>query len=181
MSSAKTSVNVSMHMKRMFFDRPAVIRSIEPGKLKVLRTHAGAIRKTARRSMKRVSKAAKKKSLRLRQESITRGDKVFRDPTVSRPGRPPKIHTEGKFSPKLILFGYDKTNDVVIVGPVRTNSLHNAVQTLEHGGRVPVYMGSRRKRRLVKSVFVKARPFMRPAEEELRPTFQAKWANIQQT
>lgn len=180
MLSARNSFQVGMRMKRMFFDNPAVIRSIEPGKLKVLRTHAGAIRKTARRSMRRVSKAAKAKARKKREEAMKRGDRVFRDPNVSKPGKPPKIHTEGRFNPKFILFGYDRNTDSVVVGPVRTNSRHNAVETLEHGGRVPIYMGSRRKRRLVKTVYIKARPFMRPAEEKMRPKFEAAWAAIQQ-
>lgn len=180
MSSAKLSFNVNMRMKQMFFDRPAVIRSIEPGKLRVLRTHAGSIRKTARRSMKRVSKAAKKKAARLRAEAIQRGDRTFRDPTVSKPGQPPKIHTEGDFNPKRILFGYDTNTDSVVVGPIRTNSRHNAVETLEHGGSVPIYMGRRRKRKLIKTVYIRARPFMGPAEEEMRPEFEAAWADIQQ-
>lgn len=180
MSSARISFNVSMRMKQMFFDRPAVYRSIEPGKLRVLRTHAGSIRKTARRSMKRVSKAAKAKLKKKRAEAMERGDRVFRDPTVSKPGQPPKIHTDGDFNPKRILFGYDTNSDSVVVGPVRTNSRHNAVETLEHGGNVPIYMGRRRKRKLIKTVYVRARPFMRPAEEKMRPGFQAEWADIQQ-
>jgi len=180
MSSARTSFNVGMRMKQMFFDRPAVIRSIEPGKLRVLRTHAGSIRKTARRSMKRVTKAAKAKARKLRTEAMQRGDRAFHDPTVSKPGQPPKIHTEGDFNPKKILFGYDTNSDSVVVGPVRTNSRHNAVETLEKGGNVPIYMGRRRKRKLIKTVYVRARPFMRPAEELMRPDFESAWADIQQ-
>ena len=179
MPAGSGSFGVDMRIKRMFFDRPYVYRSIEPGKLKALRKHAGRIRLYARRSMRRVSKAAAKKAAIKRKEALRRGDKSFIDPTVSRPGKPPKIHTQGNFNPKFILFGYDPNRDVVVVGPVRTTTVHNAVKTLEKGGRVPIYMGRKRRRRLVKTVFIRERPFMRPAEEATRGQWQADWAKIQ--
>lgn len=181
MPSGSNSFGVDMRIKRMFFDRPYVYRSIEPGKLKALRKHAGRIRLYARRSMRRVSKAAARKAAIKRKEAMDRGDRAFHDPTVSRPGHPPKIHTEGNFNPKFILFGYDPNRDVVVVGPVRTNSRHNAVESLEKGGRVPIYMGRKNRRRLIKTVFIRARPFMRPAEEATRGEWQADWAKIQHT
>lgn len=163
----------------MFFTEPTVMRSIEKGKLAALKHQAGRVRTFARRSMRRVSKAAARKAALKRKEAEERGDRTFHDPTVSRPGHPPKIHTEGRFNPKFILFGYDPNRDVVVVGPVRTNSAHNAVRTLEHGGRAPIYMGRKRKRRLIKTVFIRARPFMRPAEEHAREDWEGDWADIQ--
>ena len=179
MPSGSSSFGVDMRIKRMFLDRPYVYRSISKGKLAALKHQAGRIRTIARRSMRRVSKAAARKAAIKRKEAMDRGDRAFRDPTVSRPGHPPKIHTEGNFNPKFILFGYDPNRDVVVVGPVRTNSRHNAVKSLEKGGRVPIYMGRKNRRRLIKTVFVRARPFMEPAEKIAREDWEGDWANIQ--
>jgi hypothetical protein len=89
------------------------------------------------------------------------------------PGKPPYSH-EGSLR-KLILFGYDRASDSVVVGPVGF-AKSTAPKALEHGGEAVVH--TRRKGRLVsRKVKIAARPFMAPALEKERPKLPLLWRN----
>jgi hypothetical protein len=137
-----------MRIKDMFFDRHVVMRAMDSAKRKVL-SQAGAFIRTAAKS-----------SIRKRKGTAP-------------PGKPPNSH-EGSLR-KLILFGYDRASDSVVIGPVGF-ARSTAPKALEHGGETVVH--SRRKGRLVsRKVKIAARPFMAPALEKERPKLPLLWRN----
>jgi len=171
-------LGLSMKMTELFFDRPAVLAAIDKQRAKALRRSGGRVRKIARRSMRRVSKSKQRKAREARIKALRAGQRTWTDPSISKPGSPPNIHARGKFSPKLILFAYDPSTKSVVTGPVRGNTSHNVVEALERGGNVPVYTGTRRNRRMLKTEHIAARPFMRPALEKAQDDMAADWAGI---
>ncbi len=139
---------ITMRIKDLFFDRAAVARAVDGTKRKVL-SKAGAFIRTAART-----------SIRKRKKSAP-------------PGSPPHSH-EGSLR-RLILFGYDRAADSVVVGPVGVKK-SVAPKTLEHGGRTMVR--SRRGGRLMsRNVRIAARPFMAPALDRERPQLPQLWRN----
>jgi hypothetical protein len=139
-----------MRIKDMFFDRAAVVRAVDGAKRKVL-SKAGAFIRTAART-----------SIRKRKGSAPAG-------------KPPHSH-EGSLR-RLILFGYDKTADSVVVGPVGFKKSDPPVpNVLEHGGDTVVFR--RRGGRLTsQKVKIAARPYMAPALERERPKLPLLWRN----
>jgi hypothetical protein len=139
---------ITVRIKDMFFDRLVVMRAMDSAKRTVL-SRAGAFIRTAAKT-----------SLRKRQGTAP-------------PGKPPYSH-EGSLR-KLILFGYDRATDSVVVGPVGF-AKSTAPRALEHGGETVVHQ--RRGRRLVsRKIRIAARPFMAPALEKERPKLPLLWRN----
>ncbi|HRQ11533.1 MAG TPA: hypothetical protein PLG36_10955 [Trueperaceae bacterium] len=139
---------ITMRVKDMFFDRHVVMRAMDSGKRKVLSQAGAYIRTTARTSIRKRKGTAP-------------------------PGKPPHSH-EGSLR-KLILFGYDRTSDSVVVGPVGFVK-STTPRALEHGGETLVHQ--RRGGRLVsRKVRIAARPFMAPALEKERPKLPLLWRN----
>lgn len=139
---------ITMRIKDMFFDRHVVMRAMDSAKRKVL-SQAGAFIRTAAKT-----------SIRKRKGTAP-------------PGKPPYSH-EGSLR-KLILFGYDRASDSVVVGPVGF-AKSTAPKALEHGGEMVVHQ--RRGGRLVsRKVKIAARPFMAPALEKERPKLPVLWRN----
>jgi hypothetical protein len=137
-----------MRIKDSFFDRHVVIAAVDKAKLKVL-SRAGAFIRTAART-----------SIRRRRGSAP-------------PGKPPHSH-EGSLR-KLILFGYDRGSDSVVVGPVGFRN-SEAPAALERGGVTTVYR--RKNGRLIgERVRIEARPYMGPALDRERPKLPALWRN----
>lgn len=139
---------ITMRIKDVFFDRAAVTRSVDAAKRRVL-SKAGAFIRTAART-----------SIRKRKGSAP-------------PGKPPHSH-EGSLR-RLILFGYDRANESVVVGPVGfKNSV--APRALEHGG-TTVVLSRQRGRLQTRKVRIAARPYMAPALERERPKLPLLWRN----
>ena len=139
---------ITMRIKDMFFDRATVIRAVDGTKRKVL-SKAGAFIRTAART-----------SIRKRKASAPAG-------------KPPHSH-EGSLR-RLILFGYDRAADSVVVGPVGFKK-SVAPNVLEYGGETVVL--SRRGGRLTsRKVKVAPRPHMAPALEKERPKLPLLWRN----
>ncbi|MFO0491761.1 MAG: hypothetical protein ACK51T_04935, partial [bacterium] len=91
------------------------------------------------------------------------------------PWAPPHSH-EGSLR-RLILFGYDKPNDSVVIGPVGfKKSDPPAPNVLEHGGDTVVL---RRRGGNLTSLKVKIapRPYMAPALEKERSKLPLLWRN----
>ena len=79
---------------------------------------------------------------------------------------------------RFIFFAYEPRRRSVIIGPVRLNQkIGDAPAALEHGGRSQVASGSRRRKRRVRTVTIRPRPYMGPAFEAERPKLPAMWAN----
>lgn len=174
---AKKSFGVDMRIKKMFFDRAKVIQAVDAPKRRILSRHAGAIRKIARRSMKRVSAAAKRRRGKHYREYLQGKRKTVKDQTISRPGKPPKIHTSGDNNPKKILYGFDSQRGAVIVGPVKFNKPGNALEALEHGGRT-TYFARSTAGPVRSTAVIQARPFMRPALAKELPNMQRQWKDV---
>ena len=139
---------ITMRIKDMFFDRATVIRAVDGAKRAVL-SKAGAFIRTAART-----------SIRKRRASAPAG-------------KPPHSH-EGSLR-RLILFGYDKAADSVVVGPVGFKK-STAPSVLEYGGDTVVL--SRRGGRLTsRKVKIAPRPYMAPALEKERPKLPILWRN----
>jgi len=142
---------ITMRIKDMFFDRATVIRAVDGAKRTVL-GKAGAFIRTAART-----------SIRKRKASAPAG-------------KPPYSH-EGSLR-RLILFGYDRAAESVVVGPVgfKKSTPHPAPNVLEYGGETVVL--SRRGGKLTsRKVKIAARPFMAPALERERPKLPLLWRN----
>jgi len=139
---------IEMRIKSLFFDRQKVVRAVDKAKRAVL-SKAGAFIRTAART-----------SIRKRKGSAP-------------PGSPPHSHVG--LLRRFILFGYDRTSDSVVVGPVKLNKPTEAPRVLEHGGTTTVTKFSRGRRRK-RRVRIKARPFMGRALEKERPKLPKLWA-----
>ena len=142
---------ITMRIKDMFFDRHVVIAAVDNAKRKVL-SKAGAFIRTAAKT-----------SIRKRKGSAP-------------PGAPPHSH-EGSLR-RLILFGYDKPNDSVIVGPVGFKK-SEAPSVLEYGGETVVLrrVGGRGGKLTSQKVKIAPRPYMVPALEKERPKLPLLWRN----
>lgn len=149
---------------KFFFDRPHVARRIRKGTRRQLGYAGGMTRKIARRSIRPATKKAK----RQRAKNLGRG--IRKNPTISKPGKPPKQHTKGRRNLKLILYAFDPGSDSLIVGPLRFKSQGGppVPALLERGGT------ARRKGRMVR---YRARPFMQPALEKAAPKFPDLFKN----
>lgn len=162
---------LSLKVTESFFDRPQVAAKIDRATRESLRKAGSFTRTTARRSIKPAGKRAR------RARRAARGQRQP-DPTISRPGQPPRLHTRSGQNLRLILFGFDPTRSSVIVGPVLFKTEHGTriTSALEHGGPSFTRVGSRRNRRTVRTT-VRARPFMGPALKKETPRFPSLWAN----
>ena len=139
---------ITMRIKDSFFDRHVVMTAMGNAKRKVL-SKAGAFIRTAAKT-----------SIRKRKKSAP-------------PGSPPHSH-EGSLR-RLILFGYDRSTDSVVVGPVGFKK-STAPNVLEHGGDA-VVLARRGGRLTSRKVKIAPRPYMAPALEKERPQLPLLWRN----
>lgn len=139
---------ITFDIRSLFFDRGAVTRAVDKAKRAVLSKAGAFIRTTARHS------------IRTRKGSAP-------------PGKPPHSH-KGTLR-RLIFFGYDRSSDSVVVGPVGFRR-STAPNVLEFGGKATLVR--RRRGRLVRQrASYDARPFMGPALAKERPRLPSRWAN----
>jgi phage gpG-like protein len=151
---------VSMRLKDVFFDRPAVRNALKAPTKKALSKAGAFIQRRARSSMRRKSAAIRRK-----------GKIVgFRERTPSPAGSPPFAWSRDKFATlKNILFGYDENRESVIVGPVGFG--RKEVPALHEFGGTAKRTRIKFRRRGGRNVPIKehytarypARPFMGPA------------------
>ena len=138
-----------MRIKKLFFDRRAVIDAVSRAKRKVL-SRMGAFIRTAARS-----------SIRKRKG-------------VSAPGSPPHSHTG--LLKRFIFFGYDPQTDSVVIGPAKLNKGGEAPHVLEFGGTTVVekrrLSGKHERRR----VNIRPRPYMGPALQKEQSKLPPMWA-----
>ncbi len=139
---------ITMQMKALFFDRPAVQRAVNKAKRAALSKAGAFIRTTARHSLRRRKGAAP-------------------------PGQPPHSHVG--LLKRFLFFAYEPASESVVIGPAKLNKPTEAPRVLEHGGKTLV---ERRRRGKVvrRRVTIEARPFMGPALEKERPKLPKRWA-----
>src|SRR5262245_52774098 len=104
-------MRLGFEVKRLFFDRKAVMNALDRGARRAL-SRAGAFIRTAARS-----------SIRSRR-------------TSSKPGAPPHSHTG--LLKRFLFFSYDSAQRSVVVGPAKLNRGSGAPKVLEHGGRATI-------------------------------------------
>ena len=85
---------IGFDIKRMFFDRQAVISKVDAATRRVLSRFGAFVRRSAKSSIRKRKKAAP-------------------------PGQPPSSHTG--LLKKFIFFGYDADRRSVVIGPTRLN------------------------------------------------------------
>ena len=139
---------IDIRVKQFFFDRPRVVAAVDRAKRKALSRGGAFIRQSAWTSIRKRKGSAP-------------------------PGKPPHSH-EGSLR-RLILFGYDRSTDSVVVGPVGfTRSA--APNVLEFGGKT-VIMRRVRGRIVRHRVKIAERPFMGPALQKEKSKLPKAWAN----
>lgn len=114
---------VEFSIRDMFFDRLAVQQRLDRAEVRELSKIGAFIRRRART-----------KILRRRKR-------------VSAPGEPPSVHTtDSRASLKNILFGYDRGEHSVAIGPVRLNQVNltdtgrvSIASLMEFGGHVNIH------------------------------------------
>lgn len=159
---------IDISIKSQFFDRPKVVAAVDKARRRALSRAGAYVRTSARTSIrKRKSYAA--------------------------PGNPPHSH-EGSLR-KMILFGYDRSSDSVVVGPVgfRRSVVPNL---LEFGGKVrntrrrvvrvgqpgrnergQFVLGQRKVIEAGEELNYEPRPYMAPALEREKGRIPKAWKN----
>lgn len=137
--------------KGLFFDRTVVLNATSRAERKVLSKFGAFVRTRARTSIR------KRKG-------------------PSEPGQPPSSHTG--LLKRNIFFVYDRSRHSVLIGPILLNQkIGDAPRALEEGGQSRVFTGRGRRRRLLRTVLIRARPYMKPAFERELPAVPALWQN----
>jgi hypothetical protein len=98
---------IDLKVKRLFFDRPAVLSKVDAATRRVLSKFGAFVRRTAKSSIRKRKKP-------------------------SPPGKPPSSHTG--LLKRLIFFGYDPNRRSVVIGPEPLRSTVEAPPLLEYGG-----------------------------------------------
>lgn len=129
---------VTLDIQKAFFDRRKIENQVD-------RAAKGALSKAGA-------------SVRREQRGL-----IKRRKSRSKPGNPPHAHRKGLYSPKTILFGYDRRSQSVVVGMVKLakSSVKGATpypELMEKGGTARIR--SRKSRRRVK---IAKRPSAKPA------------------
>lgn len=140
---------LQIYIKRgtMFFDRPAVVKSMDRARRRSLARAGGWIRQTARRSMRRA------------------GPKT----PPSSPGEPPRARA-GQIR-DLLFFGWDEGTRSVVIGPETFSARQSSYQATvlhEYGGTVRLRtrrsrVGGNAQSKDGDLVTFKPRPYMAPA------------------
>jgi len=136
---------IGFEIKRMFFDRQAVISKVDAATRRVLSRFGAFVRRSAKSSIRKRKKPAP-------------------------PGQPPSSHTG--LLKKFIFFGYDADRRSVVIGPTRLNQKGRgeAPPLLEYGGKATLVRRGKKKH-----VTYQARPYMGPAFEKEKPQLPAMW------
>jgi hypothetical protein len=136
---------IGFEIKRMFFDRQAVVSKVDAATRRVLSKFGAFVRRSAKSSIRKRKKPAP-------------------------PGQPPSSHTG--LLKKFIFFGYDAARQSVVIGPTRLNQKGRgeAPPLLEYGGKTTLKRGGKKRR-----VTYQARPYMGPAFEKEKPQLPAMW------
>lgn len=136
---------IGFEIKKLFFDRQAVISKVDAATRRVLSKFGAFVRRSAKSSIRKRKKPAP-------------------------PGQPPSSHTG--LLKKFIFFGYDADRRSVVIGPTRLNQKGRgeAPPLLEYGGKATLVRRGKKK-----YVTYQARPYMGPAFEKEKPQLPAMW------
>ena len=165
---------ITMRMKELFFDRPAVQKAMDKATRKAL-GRAGAFIRTRAKSSIRKAPYLRRKTRGKARSDLRRAS--------SKPGNPP--YSQVGTLKRFLFFAYDPASESVVVGPERITRSTDAPHTLEFGGRALVklkplpkwWRTPKKPRPLSKRVFIKKRPYMLPALKKEAPNLPKLWAN----
>jgi hypothetical protein len=110
---------IGFEIKKLFFDREAVVSKVDAATRKVLSKFGAFVRRTAKGSIRHRKAAAP-------------------------PGTPPSSHTG--LLRKFIFFGYEPDRRSVVIGPVRLRRGGDAPPLLEYGGEATLERRGKRER-----------------------------------
>ena len=142
--TARTAFGLRFDVKKWFFDRDCVMKFMDRKNRQALQEAGRRIRRVAQTSMRYVT------SRREQERKIGAGlrKRAARDPSVSRPGEPPRAIKPHPWIRKNLFYAFEPVAQSVVIGPVGFARGSGAPETLEFGGRARVRNKQRRKRRL---------------------------------
>ena len=145
--AARTAFGLRFDVKKWFFDRDHVTRFMDRKNRQALQEAGRRIRRVAQTSMRYVT------SRREQERKIAAGlrKRAAADPSVSRPGEPPRAIKPHPWIRKNLFYAFSPHEPVapsVVIGPVGFPRGSGAPETLEFGGRARVRNKQRRKRRM---------------------------------
>ena len=150
-----------------FFDRNAVMRRVNPAKLKYLRKASGTVRKVARNSIKKKGKSRKppKRKFKAGTNTFTDAYRRWLDEIENTPASPAgkAPFTHSGLLRDAILFSLERRREAAVIGPTR-DLVDDIGELHEFGG---VRFGKRYPKR----------PFMGPALEAVEPKLDDMWRN----
>ena len=151
-----------------FFDKPAVTHAVDGAARRVLSKFGAFVRRTARQSIR---KPRRKPVGELSESERRKYTKTgYRPFASSKPGDPPRTPT--KRLRKSILFGYDRAERSVSIGPAKFDS-KDVPGTIEHSGPTRLPGG--------RVANIEARPFMGPALDKEEPKLESMWRDSVRT
>lgn len=125
-------MKITFDTKRLFFDRPAIMRAVDRAAHRALNRAGGKLRLMAQRSMRYVSQPKKEGKRR----------------KTSAPGRPPRAVRPHPWIRKHLYYAWDPQKKSVLVGPALFGRRTGAPARLEKGGRVRIKNTRRKIRRV---------------------------------
>lgn len=153
---------VRAEVKKLFFDRAAVMKAISATQRRAFTRAGGFARKTAMRKIRPVGKSRTIVRQGLTAAEFAKQVRAERYRLASKPGQPPKSRTG--LLRRNIFFAFDPPNGVV-VGPARFPGGRQMIpRVLEEGGTV-----RRRARGGRVTTRIQARPYMAPTMREVQP------------
>jgi hypothetical protein len=142
--AARTAFGLRFDVKKWFFDRDRVTKLMDAKSRQALQEAGRRIRRVAQTSMRYVT------SRREQERKIAAGlrKRAAADPSVSRPGEPPRAIKPHPWIRKNLFYAFEPVAQSVVIGPVGFPRGSGAPEILEFGGRARMRNRQRRKRRL---------------------------------
>ena len=142
--AARTAFGLRFDVKKWFFDRDRVTKLMDRENRQALQEAGRRIRRVAQTSMRYVT------SRREQERKIAAGlrKRAAGDPSVSRPGEPPRAIKPHPWIRKNLFYAFEPVAQSVVIGPVGFARGSGAPETLEFGGRARVRNKQRRTRRM---------------------------------
>jgi hypothetical protein len=131
--------NLTFGAKRRFFDRAAVIRSVDAITRLALGKAGALVRMISQRSMRYVTSQREK----MRQVEAGERKRLTGESAPSAPGTPPHAVRPHPWIREHLYYAYEPAGRTVVIGPVRLSSRVNVPALHEYGGRV--FMRNRRR------------------------------------
>jgi hypothetical protein len=141
---ARTAFGLRFDVKKWFFTEDRVKKFMDAKSRQALQEAGRRIRRVAQTSMRYVT------SRREQERKVAAGlrKRAAADPSVSRPGEPPRAIKPHPWIRKNLFYAFEPVAQSVVIGPVGFPRGSGAPETLEFGGRTRVRNKQRRKRRI---------------------------------